>query len=184
MSTAETVVAQTQLWLDLLVVGQNFCPFARRELERGSVRFEVSTECGLEQSLLQLMAEVQRLNNDSSIETTLLIFRDGFAEFDDYLQMVELANELLVAQDYEGVYQLASFHPDYCFADADPNDPANYTNRSPYPTLHLLRESSLEQALSHVENPAEIPERNIRVARELEAEQLQAICYMIRGNID
>ena len=73
----------------------------------------------------------------------------------------------------DGIYQLASFHPDYCFADADPDDPANYTNRSPCPTLHLLREASLEQALRHVENPEEIPERNIRVARELGAEQLR-----------
>jgi hypothetical protein len=87
---------------------------------------------------------------------------------------------LLEAQDYNGVYQLASFHPNYCFDGSLKNDAANYTNRSPYPMLHLLRESSLEQALAHYPNPEMIPENNIKLTRELGLEKMKstlAACY-------
>ena len=92
-----------------------------------------------------------------------------------YLDLVEMAEDLIEEEDYEGVYQVASFHPDYLFAGSDSEDPANYTNRSPYPMLHLLREESIEKALEHYSgDPDEIPERNIRFARE------KGLAYMKR----
>ncbi|MDH5711889.1 MAG: DUF1415 domain-containing protein, partial [Gammaproteobacteria bacterium] len=106
-------------------------------------------------------------------ETTLLVFAEGFKDFGDYLDLVELAQDLLADQGYEGIYQIASFHPDYCFADAELDDAANYTNRSPYPMLHLIREASMEKALAHYPEPEKIPERNVEYARELGLEEMQ-----------
>jgi len=93
--------------------------------------------------------------------------------FDDYLDFLEISNQLLIDQGYEGVFQLASFHPDYCFADTSPDDPANYTNRSPWPMLHIIREASLEQVLQNYPNPEDIPQRNIDYCRQLGLEVMQ-----------
>jgi len=109
-----------------------------------------------------------------------LIYAGAFADFDDYLDFLGLAEALLSDQGYEGIYQLASFHPDYSFEEAALDDAANYTNRSPYPMLHLLRESSLEQAIAHYPDPENIPERNIALTRELgltKMKTLLAACY-------
>ena len=112
------------------------------------------------------MIECQRLDKDESIETTLLIFPMAFTIFDDFLLLTELAEQLLLEQKYEGVYQIASFHPEYQFADAPTDDPANFTNRSVYPMLHLLREDRVELAIKNHPNAEGIPERNIMFARE------------------
>jgi len=97
---------------------------------------------------------------------TFLIFPGSFKQFDEYLDMVALAEKLVKQHGYEGIYQLASFHPLYLFADSSPDDPANYTNRSVYPMLHLLREESIDKALAHYDKPENIPVRNISFARE------------------
>jgi hypothetical protein len=91
------------------------------------------------------------------------------------LDLVAIAEDVLIDQDYEGVYQLASFHPDYCFADSKPDDAANYTNRSPYPMLHIIREASIEKALTKYPNPEQIPERNMQLTRKLGLEKLQTL---------
>jgi hypothetical protein len=100
------------------------------------------------------------------IETSFLIFPRAFSKFDDYLYLLSLAESFLKKKGYEGVYQVASFHPLYLFAGSDENDPANYTNRSIYPMLHLLREESIDKALENYNDPENIPERNINFARE------------------
>ena len=165
-----TIIEQTQQWVSSVIVGLNFCPFAKRELEKETIHFQVSHESGLDSSLKECLHEIidecKRLDEHPQIKTTLLIFATAFENFDDYLDFVELANGLMIEQGYEGIYQLASFHPRYCFEGEDDNDAANYTNRSPYPMLHLLREDSLEQALENYPDPESIPERNIVVARE------------------
>ena len=143
-------------------------------------RFSVNQDSVIERCLLNLMLECDQLDTDESIETTLLIYTDAFTGFDDYLDFLELAETLLTEQGYEGIYQLASFHPDYCFEGADQNDPANYTNRSPYPMLHLLRESSIEQAVNAYPHPENIPQRNIELTRELGLAKMRALlssCY-------
>ena len=122
-----------------------------------------------------IFTECQRLDQDLNIETTLIIFPIYFKQFDDYLDFLGIAESLLIEQGYEGIYQLASFHPDYCFSGEAHEDPANYTNRSPYPMLHLIREESLERALKSHPNPEKIPERNITLTRKLGLEKLQAI---------
>ena len=184
-TTDNQAIAQTRAWIDAVIVALNFCPFARRELDRDSVRFRVIREDSLEQYLLALIDECLLLDRDPDIETSLLILPQDFAAFDAFLDLLEMANALLVEQGYRGVYQLASFHPDYCFADAPANDPANYTNRSPFPLLHLIRESSIERAVANYPQPALIPERNMALAREkgsLEMQALLATCCQDKGS--
>ena len=149
-----------------MVVGCNFCPFASREISRNSVHYQVVTGTSVEICLKAFLLECIRLDENESIETCFLIFPNAFKSFDDYLDMVALSEKLLKQEGYEGVYQVASFHPLYCFSGAPLNDPANYTNRSPYQMLHLLREESIEVALKRYVDPEQIPERNMKFARE------------------
>ena len=175
MPADSIIISQTQCWINTVIVGLNFCPFAKREIDTGRVHYQICRDTEIEQALHCLVEECQRLHEDPGVGTTLLIFAEGFQIFESYLDLLELANELLVAQGYEGIYQLASFHPDYCFEGESISDAANYTNRSPYPMLHLIREASLERALEAYPNPESIPKRNIKMARDKGAEQMKEI---------
>jgi len=159
------IIAQTTQWINTVVIGCNFCPFAAKAVLRKSIRYVVLPEATMESSLEAVMEELRLLDRTEDLETTLLIFPDRFADFEEYLDLVDLAEALSEEQGYEGVYQIASFHPEYCFSDADEQDPANYTNRSPYPMLHLLREDSITKAVDHYIDPEGIPERNIAFAK-------------------
>lgn len=181
----ETIINQTRCWVKSVIIGLNFCPFAGQEFEKNRIYYHVSHLRNIEPVLHDIIDECHRLDEDPGIETTLIIIADGFRSFDNYLDMLEMANRLLVEQGYEGIYQLASFHPDYCFADVLPADAANYTNRSPYPMLHLIREASLEQALQNYPEPELIPERNIKLARSHGRQAMQILldnCLHDRGS--
>ena len=176
----QPLITATQTWLKTIIIDYSLCPFAKRELDRGSIYFSVNHETDIERCLLDLLSEFERLNTDDGIETSLLIYAEAFKDFDDYLDFLELAEAVLSDQNYEGIYQLASFHPDYRFEGAPKDDPANYTNRSPYPMIHILRETSLEKAIDSYPNPEQIPERNIELMRELgiaKVQSLLAACY-------
>ncbi|MCP5358498.1 MAG: DUF1415 domain-containing protein [Pseudomonadales bacterium] len=162
----EQVTLATRRWLEEAVIGLNLCPFARREHEQGRIHFAVCEETDAEALLLSFATELLRLEQDAQIETTLLIFARALADFDDYLDLLDMAQAWLEEQGLEGVYQLASFHPDYVFADSPETDAANCTNRAPWPVIHLLREESVEQAVAAHRDTAAIPERNIALARE------------------
>lgn len=159
------VIEQTRCWIKKVIIGLNFCPFAKREFDRESIRYAVIDNNALDTCLQALVNETILLDSDDAIETSLLIFPNAVADFDHFLDFLELANALMADQGYQGIYQLASFHPDYCFEGEEYDDPANFTNRSPYPMLHLIREASIEKALQHYPNPESIPERNIELAR-------------------
>ena len=162
-------------WIDKVIIGLNFCPFAKKEIERDSVRYAITPSTHANDALGNLLEELALLDSQLEIQTTLLIFPQGFNDFEKYLDMLELANSLINQGGYGGIYQLASFHPDYCFDGEDEDDPANYTNRSPYPILHILRESSIEMVLKRYPQPENIPENNIAKARELGADFLQGL---------
>ncbi len=170
----------TQNWLNHVVIQYNLCPFAKRERDKGSIRFTVEHQTDMEHCLQQLIQECVLLDTQDNLETTLIIYATAFSDFDDYLDFLALAEDLLIEQGYDGVYQVASFHPNYCFSDVVVDEPSNYTNRSPYPMLHLLREDSIEQALATHPDPDNIPQRNIQLMRQLGAETLQNLltaCY-------
>jgi hypothetical protein len=171
----EIIIKQTEAWLTTFIIKYNICPFARREHERGSIYYSVVESTSTGQCLKTIFTECLRLDAEAEIETTLIIYPNNFKQFDDYLDFLAMAESLLIKQNYEGIYQLASFHPHYCFEGENPTDPANYTNRSPYPMLHLIREASLEQAIKSFPNPELIPERNIKLTRELGRKNLQSL---------
>ena len=181
MTQAVDPLAATRQWVETFVVARNVCPFAGREVARDTIRYVILDAGDWEQALLTLVAECERLDETPAIETTLLVLTPGLEAFDDYLDFLEVAEALLADQGYEGTYQLASFHPEYRFADAEPEDPANFTNRSPFPMLHLLREAGLEQALAHYPDPEAIPERNIAALRDVGHEALAQALARLRG---
>lgn len=171
----EAIIQSVKQWLETFVVGMNLCPFAKREVVNESVRF-VSTRATSETKLLEaLQAELELLNTDASIETTLLIHPQILQNFYDYNDFLLSTDDLLVKLNLEGVYQIASFHPNYQFAGTEPEDAENYTNRSPYPLLHLLREESLEQAIENFPSVDDIPTRNIALMNELGKDKLKIL---------
>ena len=166
MPDHDVIISQTRKWLFDVIIGWGFCPFAQREYDNDRIYYAVIDATDVQSQLEQIILECAALNKDASRETSLLVFPETLVDFGVYLDLIDMANTLLEKQGYEGIYQLASFHPAYCFADAPPDDPANFTNRAPYPTVHILREASVERALSAFPNPENIPLRNIDVARE------------------
>lgn len=175
------VLARTRAWVERAVIGLSLCPFARAVQARGQVRYVLTpaTDTG---ALSQALAgELLRLADadPAQHDTTLLVHPGVLRDFVDYNDYLDEAEALLAALGLEGVLQVASFHPDYCFADADPDDPSHATNRSPYPTLHLLREESIDRAVESFPEADEIYERNIETLRTLGTagwEALRAQC--------
>jgi uncharacterized protein len=165
MELSEQIIVHTKKWINDVIIGCNFCPFAAKVIKQQAVHFEVDTCVYSAFSPTSFLNEINRLDNDEKIETSFLIYSNSFESFDDYVDMVALAEEFLEENEYEGIYQLASFHPLYQFANSPIDDPANFTNRSVYPMLHLLREASIDKALEHYNNPEQIPDRNIDFAR-------------------
>lgn len=180
--STEEIILQTEKWIKSVVVGLNFCPFAAKELKQNSIFYEVYPTTSKQKILEALSAVLTKMDEDENIATALCILPGGFSDFKLYLDLVNLAEDFLIAEDYESVYQIASFHPLYCFADAAPDDPANFTNRSPYPMLHILREDAITSALKNFKNADSIPENNIKKARELGLVQMQtlrAACFQL-----
>lgn len=166
MNNTELIIQQTKKWITDVVIGCNFCPFAAKEIKQNTVHYEIEYSDEPEDCLQAFLIECLRLDDHATIETSFLILPNAVPLFDNYLDLVADAERIVKQKGYEGVYQVASFHPLYRFADAPENDAANYTNRSVYPMLHLLREESIEQVLKKYTGPEQIPERNIRFARE------------------
>ena len=169
------IVEATRRWVEQVVVAFNFCPFAKRELVKDRVRFVVSKAKDEATLLDELAHELALLNVDEAVETTLLIHPQVLQDFYHYNDFLEAADELLVDMNLEGVYQVASFHPDYQFGGTEPDDVENYTNRSPYPMLHLLREDSLSEAIDNYPEVDLIPERNIDCMNEQGLEKMQTL---------
>ncbi|CAH0990569.1 hypothetical protein SIN8267_00662 [Sinobacterium norvegicum] len=162
----QKMIEQTSAWVGQFIVKYNICPFARREVEAQSIRYCVATESTPASLLQSLLDECRYLDDQPLTETTLMIIPSGMEGFYDYLDLLSVADQLLLEEGYEGVYQLASFHPDYCFDGVPQDDASNVTNRSPYPMFHIIREASMEKALKNYKEPESIPDNNIRLTRE------------------
>jgi len=174
------IIENTQKWISSVIIEHAICPFAKREYDRKRIHYEVMRTNDIAKQVESLILQCLAMDKDQNVETSLLIFPDDLSDFDDYLDTLDLAVALIEKQGYEGVYQLASFHPQYRFADARIDDPSNYTNRSPYPMIHILREASIEKVLESYPNPESIPDRNIELTSQLglnKMKQLLANCY-------
>lgn len=164
-------------WVEQAVLGLGLCPFAGEPWHSGRVRLTV-TEAASEQQLLDdLCVEVTTLDETDPklLETTLLIIPNLLRCFEDYNQFLDRIDELCNTHGWTGRFQIASFHPDYQFAGTKPGDPENLTNRSPYPLLHVLRESTVSRALEDHPNPDQIPSTNIATLRALSDERRKEI---------
>ena len=179
--TPQLALAETRAWVNRAVIGLNLCPFAKAPQVKGQVRYVASAATDPAALLADLVAELERLAEAPAekIETTLLIHpgvMTDFAEYNDFLEIVDATVEEL---DLDGILQVASFHPDYQFEGTAPGDVENATNRSPYPTLHLLREDSIDRAVAAFPEAEAIYETNIDTLQRLGAAgwgQLQAHC--------
>ena len=156
-----------QRWLEEVVIELNLCPFAKRELNNERIRFALSEAPNVESLLADLQHELDYLQSHAEIETSLLVHPQVLQAFSEYNQFLDLADALLESLDLTGVLQIASFHPDYQFAGTAFGDVENYTNRSPYPLLHILREESLSRAVDSHPDVSMIPRDNIRRMRQL-----------------
>ncbi|GMR15948.1 MAG: DUF1415 domain-containing protein [Gammaproteobacteria bacterium] len=168
----QRIIAQTKKWLESVIVAHNYCPFAKREIDKGSVRYQLIYETEFNSLLESVIQECIWLDQNAETETTLIILPANLSDFNSFLDCLVLAEDLLISQGYEGTYQIASFHPDYCFQGAEENDPANFTNRSPYPMFHLIRESSVQLAIENHPDAESIPERNVEYARQQGLEKM------------
>lgn len=168
---------QVQQWLEQAVIGLNLCPFARKPLSLGRVRFTVCNSRHADQLLQTLHDELQLLAETPTQqwETTLLIITEQLDDFLDFNDFLDLADALLAQQDWDGIFQVASFHPRYQFAGTAADDVENFTNRAPYPILHLLREDSISAAVDSYPQVDEIPERNIRTLQTCSPAQLASL---------
>lgn len=169
----QQVITATQNWVKTFVVGMNLCPFAKREVVKNRVRYFVSEATTTQQLLVEIQTELELLESDATIETTLVIHPSVLQDFYDYNDFLYDTDNLLIDMSLEGTYQIASFHPDYQFDGVDSDDVENYTNRSPYQMLHLIREESLERAVANYPNPDDIPQRNIDLMNELGIEKVK-----------
>jgi hypothetical protein len=169
METAEEILATTKQWLEKAVIGLNLCPFAKAVYVKDQIRYVVSQAVSPEALLAELRSELRALAaaDPEETDTTLLIHPQVLDNFLDYNEFLGVADAAVAELELEGVLQIASFHPRYQFAGSAADDLANYTNRSPYPMLHLLREASVDRAVTAFPEAAEIYERNIATLRRL-----------------
>jgi len=166
-------------WIEHFIIGLNLCPFAKKPWQLGQVKIRVvesSEEEDLTQALLQelsILVDVKR----SEVETTLLVHPNLLIDFDDFLAYHEWTLELLQKSGVEGLVQIVGFHPDYYFDEVDPKDQGNYTNRSPYPLLHLIREQSVEEATINYPHIEQIPKRNVALLQKMKLVDIKKYIY-------
>ena len=171
------VRAATRCWLERFVIGLGLCPFAAEPYREGRVAYRVTTATTDEAVYRDFVETVEDLLSHSprTQETALLILSRGLSDFEDYLEMLEVLEQALADAGLAGTVQLASFHPDYRFEGVDEDDPANYSNRSPYPMFHLIRERELAAALARYPDPESIPARNVARLRALGVDGIRAL---------
>lgn len=172
-----TLIAATQRWVERAVVGLNLCPFARAPMLQQKIRYAVSQARDTDVLLDDLLGELQSLNaaDPDDCETTLLIHPFVLTNFLDYNDFLDVADAAVETLGVTGELQVASFHPDYQFADSAIDDIENFSNRSPFPILHLLREASIERAVDGMTDPDSIPRRNVEMLRALGREGWRAL---------
>ena len=176
-ATADQAIAETRAWVELAVIGLNLCPFAKAVQAKGQVRYVTSDAADTDTLLAQLCEELSWLAGTPAEETdtTLLIHPGVLQDFDDYNDFLDVADAALRSLKLDGVLQVASFHPDYRFAGTEADDIGNATNRSPYPTLHLLREASVDRAVAAFPEPEAIYEANMDTLEALGADGWAAL---------
>lgn len=163
----------TRFWFESVVLGLNLCPFAHKPARENTIRFIVCETNNEDMLLEKTIAEIQLLADTAidKCETTVMIVPNLLKDFYDYQFFLSEAERKLKQEGWKGTFQLASFHPNYCFSGATLDEPSNLTNRSPLPLIHILREASLTTVLENVDSPEDIPQRNMERMEELNEEE-------------
>lgn len=177
LAAQDIVVRDTVAWLERAVIGLNLCPFAKSVHVKGQIHYAVSAAQTSDQLLVDLKQELQALValNSDECDTTLLIAPDCLGDFLNFNDFLAQADEVLVELELDGVFQIASLHPQYQFAGTEVDDITNFTNRSPYPTLHLLREESVDRAVQAFPDAQDIYENNMQAMEKLGADGWAAL---------
>lgn len=173
-SSLDTTAIQRRVeeWLRTIVIGLNLCPFAAAEYRKNRIRFKVSNAESEQSCVVDLVSELSLIKRRTEIETTLLILPVAFLNFEQFNDFLGFVDSLLVEMNLEGEFQIASFHPDYQFAGTHVDDVENFSNRSPYPILHILRETSLSEAIDRHPDTEKIPIDNIALLNRLGREHM------------
>ena len=185
MNQNDKVLEITKKWVETFVLGLNLCPFARHPYNNGKIKYVLFEGNDVEKLTEVLVAEMAYLEEvtPSVCETTLIILCDTLTEFQDYLDYLEVAEYVLEQIDLSHVFQVASFHPDYQFDETLPNDAENFTNRSPYPMLHILREDSVERAIEAFPEVGDIPAQNIETMNKLGAAKIKKMLHDLKKTL-
>jgi hypothetical protein len=181
----DVAIALTVQWLERAVIGLNLCPFAKGVHTKGQIRYVVS-HAATEQELLELLrVELVELHRTPAHirDTTLLLVQDLMDDFLLFNDFLDRADKMLRRTDLEGVFQIASFHPRYQFTGTDEDDISNFTNRAPYPTLHLLREESIDRAVAVFPQAEQIYEKNLQTLATLGARGWNALGLPIQAHV-
>jgi hypothetical protein len=169
------IIRSVRQWVETVVIQHNLCPFAKKVHLQNGIRFTVSDAHTEEELLLDLHNELVLISERADIQTTLLIHPDVLEDFFAYNQFLNFADDLLEEMNLIGVYQIASFHPAYQFAETSKGDVENFTNRSPYPVLHILSEEDIEKAIANHPDIDAVPERNKQLMRQLGPDKMKAL---------
>ena len=169
------IISRVHHWIEKAVIGLDLCPFTKSVYRQNKLRCRVSESKQVDALMLELYQQCQYLIETPEIETTLLIIPHQLQDFADFNQVLDQVDALMAAYQWTGIFQIASFHPDYQFNSTLVDDRENWSNRSPYPILHILRESSVERALAGYPNPERISETNIRTLSAMDQTELDHI---------
>ncbi len=177
--------AHTRRWIEQFVVALNLCPFAAPVVRANQIRIAVCDREVERELAAAVLDELDRLQRaaENELPTSVLVFARALTDFEDYLDFLALAEALLRKSGLDGVVQIASFHPYYQFHGTSIDDVANFTNRSPYPMLHFIREAAVSRALQHYPAPEQIPQRNIAQLQTLGNDAVQRLLKRIEANI-
>ena len=165
----EKFINSTKHWINEVVIRHDLCPFARKVQVQERIDYRVDSSEDISTLMTNFLEYVEVMNRipTEEVDTAFFIVPNGLDDFEEYLDFVAMAEDFIVQLGYEGIFQIATFHPKYQFAGTAFDDVENYTNRSPCPMLHVLREDSLSKALESYENPEEIPIRNVETMKRL-----------------
>lgn len=172
-------IEKTKQWIQDFVIGQHLCPFAAVPFRQDRIRYRLQASPDMTHLADAVIIEATNLKDNEDIDTSFIIHPDLLLDFDDYLDFVDYIQTVMQEMDLTGVIQLATFHPDYQFEGTQMNDPENYTNRSPYPMIHLLKEESVTHAVDHYADVEAIPQRNIDRMNELGLQGIKKILKQI-----
>lgn len=166
------ILAQCQYWVEHVIIKWSICPFAKAVWQTNDIGYHIVDTSELEDQVLAVLGQVQQMKESPSPDTNLLIFPNGCDDFTDYLTLLDVCNEILEQQNELSFVQLASFHHKYLFADENELSASHFTNRAPWPILHLIRQSSIAKALENFPDPESIPSRNIELMQQIGTEKL------------